>query len=89
MKKQGQSCTDPRGKAGTCSYIFEPQCSNVIRALRILGLTSEVRRYLLGAIQAPCGFETKPKINAISPIAISTMERFFAFLSIVNILIFF
>ena len=28
----GQTCTDPRGKQGTCNFIFEPQCSNVLRA---------------------------------------------------------
>ena len=53
----GQTCTDPRGKQGTCNFIFEPQCSNVLRALKILGPTSEVLRFLQDAIRTPCGFE--------------------------------
>ena len=53
----GQTCTDPRGKQGTCNFIFEPQCSNVLRALKILGPTNEVLRFLQDAIRTPCGFE--------------------------------
>ena len=53
----GQTCTDPRGKQGTCNFIFEPQCTNVLRALKLLGPTSEVLRFLQDAIRTPCGFE--------------------------------
>merc|ERR1719219_1489201 len=56
-KRAGQSCTDPRGIQGSCNYIFASECSNVLRAIRQLGLTQEVITFLLGAIKSPCGFE--------------------------------
>jgi len=55
--RAGQSCIDPRGIQGTCNYLFESQCSNVLRAIRILGMTPEVGRFLQQAIRSPCGFE--------------------------------
>merc|ERR1712079_449026 len=50
-------CTDPRGKPGTCSYIFDLQCGRVLTAIQRLGLTRSVINFLLKAIESPCGFE--------------------------------
>merc|ERR1711971_1363585 len=55
--RKGQSCTDPRGIQGTCNYIFDSPCSNILRAIRTLGVTQELIDFLLKAIKAPCGFE--------------------------------
>jgi len=55
--KRGQACTDPRGKPGTCSYIFDLQCGRVLTAIQRLGLTRSVINFLLKAIESPCGFE--------------------------------
>ena len=55
--RAGQTCTSPRGRPGKCAYIFQPQCGNVLRAIRILGITRQVRNFILKAIQSPCGFE--------------------------------
>merc|ERR1711935_134411 len=55
--RKGQSCTDPRGIQGTCNYIFDSPCSNILRAIRTLGVTQELIDFLLKAIKTPCGFE--------------------------------
>jgi len=55
-KKLGATCTTPEGKSGTCSYIFNPQCGDVLQAIR-QGITFNLIRYLTAAIRAPCGFQ--------------------------------
>ena len=63
--KMGQSCTTPNGNIGTCSYIYESQCSNVLDAIKNnwrsdslkLWNRYDVINYLRRAIQSPCGFE--------------------------------
>ena len=55
--RKGQTCTDPRGIQGNCNYIFETQCSNVLRAIKTLGSTQETLTFLQDAIRPPCGYE--------------------------------
>lgn len=55
-RKEGSSCNTPEGFSGTCSYIFNPQCSNVLQAIR-QGITFNLIRYLTAAIKPPCGFQ--------------------------------
>lgn len=55
--KKGETCTDPRGKPGTCQYIFERPCRRILRAVRRLGITPSVLDFLRAAIKSPCGFE--------------------------------
>ena len=62
--KKGQSCTTPNGNQGTCSNLYESQCSNVLDAIQnwrsnSLKLSNryDVIKYLRQAIRSPCGFE--------------------------------
>ena len=62
--KMGQSCTTPNGNQGTCSNLYESQCSNVLDAIQnwtsnSLKLSNryDVIKYLRQAIRSPCGFE--------------------------------
>jgi len=54
--RSGASCVDPRGLTGTCSFITDPQCSEVLGAINTLGPTWEVLRFLQLAARSPCGF---------------------------------
>ena len=62
--KIGQSCTTPNGKRGTCSNIYESQCSNVLDAIQNWRSNSlklwnrkDVEDYLRQAIKFPCKFD--------------------------------
>jgi V8-like Glu-specific endopeptidase len=53
---KGKTCVDPRGLQGQCNFIYESQCGEVLNAVKQLGVTPQVRRFLLLAIRSPCGF---------------------------------
>jgi hypothetical protein len=54
---RGTACKTPDGENGVCSLILDPQCSLVVRAIQLNGVTSRIIAYLRLAIAAPCGFE--------------------------------
>ncbi|TRY72711.1 hypothetical protein TCAL_01130 [Tigriopus californicus] len=61
-RAEGNSCTTPRfgrraGQPGTCSFISDPSCSQIVRQIQRRGVTRRILNYLRAAIASPCGFD--------------------------------
>ena len=55
---KGNDCSTPDGATGTCSYLTDENCSPIYDVIQRRGnIEGQFLRYLLEAIQSPCGFD--------------------------------